>query len=122
MGRVRQPAHPLLFSPLNLKVFTPGPAKTPTTGSRAPPTSLLIVETSRAMEKRTINLARALDRLLGSGMQGQIRSGDTLGVWTYNDELHAGDFPLQTWSADSQKQITSTVLKFVAAQKFNKQA
>jgi hypothetical protein len=82
---------------------------------------LVIVETSRAMEKRTSGLAVALDRLLGSGMDNQIRAGDTLGVWTYNDELHAGEFALQTWSDDSQKRITTSVVDFLAAQKFTKQ-
>src|SRR5215472_6554827 len=54
---------------------------------------LFIVETSRAMQKREEGLKQAVTNLLGSGMRGQLQSGDTVGLWTYNNELHAGRFP-----------------------------
>jgi len=81
---------------------------------------LFMIETSRAMEKRSSGIASALDQLFRSGMQGQIRSGDTLGVWTYNDELHAGEFPLQTWSGDPQR-VSNAIMPFLAKQRFGKQ-
>ena len=67
---------------------------------------LLIVETSHAMEKRAAGLAAAIDQLLRSGIQGQARPGDTIGFWTYNDSLHAGEFPLKTWYKDAGKNIS----------------
>ncbi len=93
------------------------------TNTTSPPENrfLLIIENSRTMEKRTAGLTSALDQLLHSGMQGQIRPGDTIGIWTYNDELHAGEFPLRTWSVQDQPRITGSILAFVAKQPFNKQ-
>src|SRR3954470_11626091 len=82
---------------------------------------LLIVETSSPMEKRAAGLASTLDQLLRSGFQGQARPGDTVGIWTYNDTLSAGEFPLQTWSKDAGKRLSAGMLAFLADQKLNKQ-
>src|SRR5262249_52461441 len=71
--------------------------------------------------KRTGGLASILNQLLRSSMQGQIHTGDTLGVWTFSDELHAGEFPLQTWSPQNQPSIANSVLSFIASQKLRGQ-
>jgi hypothetical protein len=82
---------------------------------------LIIAETSSPMEKRAAGLGGTIDQLLRSGMRGQARPGDTIGIWTYNDTLNAGEFPLQTWSKDAGKHISSGVLAFLADQKCSKQ-
>src|SRR5882724_1036018 len=82
----------LLATALHAQTNSPAPA--------APHSSryLLIVETSRSMQRRTQGTLDAVRTLLASGMGGQMRRGDTLGVWTFNDQLYAGSFPLQTVS------------------------
>jgi len=72
------------------------------------------------MQKRVNGLAQSLQDLLSSGLASQARRGDTLGLWTFNEELSAGQFPLQHWSAESQKSITDHLVEFVKAQKFEK--
>src|ERR1700712_1643130 len=64
---------------------------------------LLIVETSRAMAPRAEAITKSVGDLLRSGMNGQLRAGDSVGLWTYNNELHAGEFPLQTWSPETRQ-------------------
>src|SRR6266446_5457929 len=64
---------------------------------------LLIVDTSRVMERRADATLRVVQGLLVSAMNGQFRRGDTFGIWTFNEELYAGRFPLQQWSAETQK-------------------
>src|SRR5262245_8464583 len=54
-------------------------------------------------------------------MQGQARPGDTLGVWTYNETLNAGQFPLQTWTKDAGKHISAAVLGHLGEQKLSRQ-
>ncbi|PWU14438.1 MAG: hypothetical protein C5B50_17205 [Verrucomicrobia bacterium] len=81
---------------------------------------LLIVETSQAMQRRAAGTLDAVNTLLRSGMKGQLRAGDSLGIWTFNDELHAGKFPLQTWAPDQQNSITSLALDFLKSQKCEK--
>jgi hypothetical protein len=76
---------------------------------------LLVVETSKAMQRRTAGVNNAIQELLRSEMKGQLRDGDTLGLWTFNDELAAGQFPLQHWSASSSGEITAQVQSFLSA-------
>jgi hypothetical protein len=79
---------------------------------------LLIVETSRATQSRAGAVAQIAGNLVLSGMNGQLRPGDTLGVWTFNDALHAGGFPLQTWSPENAKNVAERVALLLARQKF----
>src|SRR5688572_454787 len=51
---------------------------------------LLIVDTSSAMERNAENTQRIVSQLMSSGMAGQARTGDTIGVWTFSDELKTG--------------------------------
>lgn len=79
---------------------------------------LLIVETSRATQPRAEAVAQIAGNLLLSGMNGQMHTGDTLGVWTFNDGLHAGGFPLQAWSPENARNVAGRAALFLARQKF----
>lgn len=74
------------------------------------------------MLRRAEAMTRSVRDLLGSGLAGQARRGDTLGVWTFNEKLYSGLLPLQQWSPDGQKSISERVAGFLAAQKFDKRA
>ena len=67
-------------------------------------------------------MLQTVQDLLTSGMAGQLRQGDTLGVWTFNDDLYAGRFPLQNWSPETQPDSASRMLDFLKGQKWEKQA
>jgi hypothetical protein len=82
---------------------------------------LLVIESSRAMRNRADGIATAVQELIGSGMKGQMRSGDTLGVWTFNDELHTGQIPLQDWAPEGQGPITEKLCSFVRKLHYEKQ-
>jgi hypothetical protein len=118
-------AHPLLAGLLLLTVLAPCPLRAQTNTAKAALSSqrwLLVVETSRPMKRRTGAVLQAVRDLLASGMDGQLQRGDTLGVWTFNEGLYAGRFPLQTWSPKAQQDITSRMLTFLKGQKYEKQA
>ncbi len=83
---------------------------------------LLVVETSRAMERRAEGLMQALGDLLAGGIGGQIHAGDTLGLWTFNEELYAGKLPLQQWTPQGRQTVMNRVLSFIRDQKFEKQS
>jgi hypothetical protein len=101
-------------------------AATPQTNSPAPvfPSNryLLVVETSRAMQKRGEGLTQSVRDVLGSALASQARQGDTLGLWIFNEELYTGGFPLQHWSPDAQKAITDRIVGFLKTQKFENSA
>jgi len=78
---------------------------------------LFIINTSSAMRRMTNGIQEAVLGLLNSGMQGQMRDGDTFGIWTYDDQLHTG-FPMQVWSNKNQGVILQTVSNCLAAPRY----
>lgn len=83
---------------------------------------LLVVETSKSMQARTNAVLETVQELLASGLSGQVQAGDTLGVWTFNEELYGGLLPLQIWSPEAREAITSRTLTFLRSQKYEKLA
>ncbi len=83
---------------------------------------LLIVETSKSMQRREDPVLEIVQDMLMSGLDGQFRDGDTLGVWTFNEDLSAGHLPLQTWFSSERQNITQRVLALLRGQKYEKQA
>jgi len=81
----------------------------PQTGNRF----LFIINTSSAMRRMTNGIQQAVLGLLNSGMDGQMRDGDTFGIWTYDDQLHTG-FPMQVWSSQNRTAILQTVSNSLA--------
>lgn len=86
----------------------------------APPGNryLLVLETSRSMQRRTAGTLQAVQDLLTSGMGGQLRRGDTLGIWTYNEQLYAGRFALQQWSPEAHRTVVSRAMAFLQDQNY----
>ena len=81
---------------------------------------LIILETSRAMDVRGPGLLEALNSMIQNGMKGQMRGGDTLGIWTYNNKLHVGEFPLQVWTPANKQAVARNAETFLKHQKFEK--
>ncbi|HWW00981.1 MAG TPA: hypothetical protein VNZ64_14890 [Candidatus Acidoferrum sp.] len=102
------------------------PRETPaqTNAARATPLAnryLFIIEISKPMKSRGDGALNAIQELLKSGMHGQLQSGDTLGLWTFNSDLYTGVLPLQVWSPEAQGGINGRMLNFLLSQKCEKQ-
>jgi hypothetical protein len=82
---------------------------------------LLVVETSQAMQSRADVMLQAVHELLSTGMDNHARPSDTLGIWTFNRDLYAGFFPLETWSPGALNQITLRALTFLRTVKYANQ-
>jgi len=59
--------------------------------------------------------------LLHSGFNHEIKQGDSLGIWTFNQQLYTGRVPLQRWSKPLQHEIVSGTIDFLKSQKYEKQ-
>ena len=79
---------------------------------------LLIVDTSSAMEKRAKAVEGVVGELLVSGMNGQMKPGADLGIWTYNKELYAGIAPMQTWEPARSNVIAGRSVSFLSKQSY----
>ncbi|HVV74234.1 MAG TPA: hypothetical protein VHI52_22550, partial [Verrucomicrobiae bacterium] len=83
---------------------------------------LLVVETSRASRARLDGILRTVYGLVGSGMRGRMRDGDTIGVWTFNDTLYTGQLGLQDWSNYERRPVAERIVTFLQGQHFEKRA
>lgn len=82
---------------------------------------LFIFDTSADMKKRVPAEQKALKELLAMSVRGELHSGDSVGVWTFDQELHVGQFPLQHWESADAVMIASNITKFIGKQKYSKE-
>ncbi len=106
---------------LLLALAGPAPAAQPAAPSGGGSRYLLVVETSRSMRTRSKAMLRTVQELLGGAMQGQLRGGDTVGLWTFNQDLYAGLFPLEVWAPGQQQAIGGRALGFLKARHYENQ-
>jgi hypothetical protein len=57
---------------------------------------LFVIDTSLSMARSSKEAQATVLSLINSGLQGQMRDGDTYGIWLFNEKLSA-DFPMQAW-------------------------
>jgi len=81
---------------------------------------LFIFDTSSDMKKRLPAEQVALDSMLAGSMGGQMRPGDSIGVWTFGQDFHAGEFPLQSWVPENGAVIASNIMIYVGKQHYAK--
>ena len=81
---------------------------------------LLVFDTSAAMKARVPATQYAVERLFFSMMNGQLQSGDTIGVWTFDRKLRQGELPLQSWLPQNAAMIASNITNCVRLQHYSK--
>ena len=99
------------------------PAQTATSSNTNAPAKerfLVIVETSTTMLKRTNNTERAIGSIISTGLKGQIESGCTIGLWTFNEQLHTKQAPLQVWTDADRQHVALPLVQAVQRQKYEK--
>src|SRR5688572_22477019 len=72
---------------------------------------LFVVDISAAMRETDAANRQALFEMLFTGLDGQMRTGDTFGLWFYNDKLHTGIFPIQIWDEKDPLSVASLATK-----------
>ena len=81
---------------------------------------LLIFDTSSAMKPRIPATQYAVERLFLSMMNRQLHAQDDIGVWTFDRELRAGEFPLRRWVPLEAATIASDITNFVRLHRYSK--
>jgi hypothetical protein len=80
---------------------------------------LFIFDTSSAMKKRLPALKVDLENIFLGAVSGQLRPGDSIGVWTFNQKLHTGEFPLITWMPQYAAMTSSNLVTFLGKQHYS---
>ena len=81
---------------------------------------LLVFDTSSAMKKRLPNEEKGIDELFELTLNGKLRRGDSVGVWTFGHDLHLGVFPQLEWSDDKLSSLPIEVAAFLKKQRYAK--
>ena len=81
-------------------------------GSPAPEKSggdryLFVVETSAAMAKLEHGGRQAVFDLIYSGIEGRMRPGDSFAIWTFQEDVSIGEFPMHVWKPDDKLSLAS---------------
>ncbi len=109
----------LAFLAYSVPAQTPQPSPVP-----VQPESryLFIVDTSSAMSRHNEAVRQIVYELISSGMNGQMRKGDSYALWTYNEQNYPGVFPLQTWNPYDPVLAGGRAALFLKKQRYEKQA
>lgn len=81
---------------------------------------LFIVDLSENMEDLQAENESALYELIGGGIFGQMRTGDTFGVWTFNSEAFPGRFSMKVWDQKRAIQQGTVAAAFISSQNYEK--
>ncbi|MGA2869847.1 MAG: hypothetical protein ABSF34_11900 [Verrucomicrobiota bacterium] len=72
-------------------------ASAQTAAPEQPQRWLLIFDTASTMKKFVPATTAELQNLFFGSISGQVRVGDSVGVWTFGKKLYAGEYPQLTW-------------------------
>ena len=80
---------------------------------------LFVFDTSWAMRNRVDAVQKALKAMFATSFSGQMHSGDSIGVWTFDQELQTRVYPLETWEPDSAVMIATNLVNFVGTRHYS---
>ena len=79
---------------------------------------LFVVNTSSSMRRIEAATRQAVFDLAFTGLNGYMRSGDTFGLWTFNEETQAGDFPMQVWDEQNPMDAATRAATHLRGQRY----
>jgi hypothetical protein len=74
---------------------------------------LFVFDSSPAVHKQVEDERKALREIMASRASGQLHYGDSIGVWSFDSELHTGYFPLQLWLPTQEDEVTLRMIEFL---------
>ncbi len=83
---------------------------------------LFVVDTSASMSRLDRASRQTVFDILYTGLEGRMRAGDTFGIWTFNEQVHAGSFPMQVWTPAQSRDLTARAVFFLKEQRYEKQS
>jgi len=79
---------------------------------------LLVFDTSSEMKQRLPQVQAEINNLLARGMSGRLQPRDSIGVWTFDETPHTGQFPLQFWAPEDAATLAASINKFIGSQRY----
>jgi hypothetical protein len=83
---------------------------------------ILMIETSRTMTHWARGVSTAINEILDSGLKSEGRAGDTLSVWTFNEDFNTNVCPQMELPLDPRAGFAAQVTKAIQGQPNDKKA
>ncbi len=80
---------------------------------------LLVFDTASAMKKRLPAVESAVKDVLSSSVNGRMHAGDSVGIWTFDQQLHTGQVPLLIWNPAGAAGTASNLVTFLRKQRYS---
>jgi len=112
--------HACIFVALLVGMFLAPAARAQSARPKMDNRFLFIFDTASNMKRCLPGVQKALNEILAADTNGLLSPGDSLGVWTFDQQLHAGQFPLQRWQSDNAAMITASIAAFIGKQNYTK--
>jgi hypothetical protein len=90
--------------------------------AQQPARFLLIFETSPTLKKNLPAIQQTLEKVFSSNLQGELNQDDDVAVWTVDKTLHAGTFPMESWTPVDAESYTEHLQDFLSQQKYTRHA
>ena len=78
---------------------------------------LFVFDNSYAMRYQVKEIVTNFGKLIAGDACGQLRTGDTIGVWLFNEKL-SSDLPLIEWAPDQKENIKTFISAYLHRQHF----
>lgn len=88
--------------------------------SHPPGRFLFVFETTPALQKTLPALEKYLVTIFAGSLRGELHAGDEIGVWTLDEQVHTGQFPLTLWSPTNAAAFDRDLKGFLEKQSFQK--
>jgi len=85
---------------------------------KGPARWLLVFDLSPAMKKRLPATEAVLKNFFATGAGGRLQAGDNIGVWTCDQKLHAGQFPLAVWEPQQSGTLATNLAAFLESRAY----
>jgi hypothetical protein len=85
---------------------------------KGPERWLFVFDLSATMKKRLPATEEVLKNFFATGAEGRLQDGDNIGIWTYDQKMHGGQFPLVIWNPQQAAPLTTNLIAFLRSRTF----
>jgi hypothetical protein len=81
---------------------------------------LFLIDSSSAMSRQKEIAVDTVAKVIVNGAGGRFHTGDTWGIWTFDDQLHTNVIPAQLWDVRQRVGVADRVYRVLRDQHFRK--
>jgi hypothetical protein len=82
---------------------------------------VFFVDTSFSMARQKPTVTQTISDLILNGLNGQMQSGDTFVIWTFNEEVETRRFAPHIWAAEQRQALAQRAGQFLRSLRYEKQ-